>query len=88
MKRYPGSVAFSARTGDGLDDLLETLSTQLRAMQPVVELSIPYERGDALAAVHREGEVLVETHGESGTVVQARLAESSRAQFREFEVPA
>ncbi|HAS13614.1 MAG TPA: GTPase HflX, partial [Acidimicrobiaceae bacterium] len=71
VKRYPGSVAFSARTGEGVDELLAALSTHLRAMQPVVELSIPYERADALAAVHREGEVLVETHGDTGTVVQA-----------------
>ncbi len=86
VKRYPGSVAFSARTGEGVDELLAALSTHLRAMQPVVELSIPYERADALAAVHREGEVLVETHGDTGTVVQARLDDGSRAQFREFEV--
>ncbi len=85
-KRHPGSVAFSARTGAGIDELLESISTHLRAMQPVVELVIPYERGDLLAAVHREGEVLVETHGETGTTVQARLDPGSRAQFRAFEV--
>ena len=87
-KRYPGSIAFSARTGEGVDDLLDALSTHLRAMQPVVELHIPYERGDVLAAVHREGEVLVETHGDAGTVVQARLDAASRAQFVEFEAEA
>jgi GTPase len=85
-KRHPGSVAFSARTGEGVDELLEAIGSRLRAMQPVVELSIPYERADALAAVHREGEVLVETHGDTGTLVQARLDDGSRAQFREFEV--
>jgi len=88
VKRHPGSVAFSAKTGEGVDELLEAISARLRAMQPVVELSIPYERADALAAVHREGEVLVETHGDTGTLVQARLDEGSRAQFREFEVEA
>jgi GTP-binding protein HflX len=87
-KRYPGSIAFSARTGEGVDELLDALSTHLRAMQPVVELHIPYERGDVLAAVHREGEVLVETHGDQGTVVQARLDAASRAQFVEFEAGA
>ena len=63
-------------------------STRLRAMQPVVELSIPYDRGDVLAAVHREGEVLVETHGDRGTIVQARLDPASRGQFVDFEVEA
>jgi len=88
VARHPGSVAFSAATGDGVDDLLEAISARLRALQPVVELSIPYERADALAAVHREGEVLVETHGDTGTLVRARLDDGSRAQFREFEVEA
>ena len=41
VKRHPGSVAFSARTGAGVDELLETVSTHLRAMQPVVELVDP-----------------------------------------------
>lgn len=86
VRRHPGSVAFSARTGEGVDELLEALGTRLRAMQPVVELSIPYERGDVLAAVHREGEVLVETHGDAGTTVQARLDPASRSQFVDFEV--
>ncbi len=86
VRRYPGSVAFSARTGEGVDELLEALGSRLRAMQPVIELSIPYERGDVLAAVHREGEVLVETHGDAGTTVQARLDPASRGQFVEFEV--
>ena len=85
-KRHAGAVAFSARTGDGIDDLLEAVGAELRAQQPVVELQIPYERGDLLAAVHREGEVLVETHGETGTRVQARLDEVSRSMFRDHEV--
>ena len=85
-KRHPGSLAFSARTGEGVDELLEALGTHLRAMQPVVELRVPYDRGDVLAAVHREGEVLVETHGDSGTTVQARFDAASRAHFAEFEV--
>ena len=87
-KRYQGSVSVSARTGAGVDELLDLVSTHLRAMQPVVELQVPYDRGDVLAAVHREGEVLVETHGDASTTVQARLDEGSRAQFEEFETRA
>lgn len=83
-KRHPGSVAFSAVTGEGVDTLLETIGTQLRAMQPVVELLVPYDRGDVLAAIHREGEVLVESHLEQGTTVHARLDAASQAAFDEF----
>src|SRR5205823_7388178 len=54
---HPGSVALSARTGDGIDDLLAVLGDRLRAMDTIVELVVPYDRGDVVAAVHREGEV-------------------------------
>ena len=85
VKRHPGSVLLSAATGEGVDDLLQTIGTRLRAMQPVVELLVPYDRGDVLAAIHREGEVLVESHGEAGTTVQARLDDAARGAFHEFE---
>ena len=54
----PGSVAVSSLTGAGTDDLLRTLGDRLRTLTEVVELLIPYDRGDLVAAAHREGEVL------------------------------
>src|SRR3954464_7094493 len=55
-KLHPGSVAVSARTGAGVDLLLQTMADRLRALANVVELGIPYERGDVLAPAPREGE--------------------------------
>src|SRR4029079_1579989 len=40
------AVAVTARTGDGIDDFLATLADRLRTLTRVVELTIPYERGD------------------------------------------
>jgi GTP-binding protein HflX len=51
-----------------------------------VELLVPYERGDVVAALHREGEVLVEVHAEGGTRVRARLAADALTRFDEFVV--
>jgi GTP-binding protein HflX len=45
---------------------------------------VPYERGDVLAALHRDGEVLVEVHDEGGTRVRARLSNPVLARFRGF----
>ena len=61
-KLHPGSVAVSARTGAGVELLLQAIGDRLRALANVVELVIPYERGDVLAAVHREGEVVSTAH--------------------------
>src|SRR5207247_4443128 len=49
---HPGSIAISARTGDGIDGLLALIGDRLRAMDRVVELVVPYDRGDVVAAVH------------------------------------
>ena len=57
---------------------------QLRVADRVVELLVPFERGDVLAAVHREGEVVDEAHGEGATVVHVVLDEAGRARFRQF----
>jgi GTP-binding protein HflX len=83
---HPGSVAISAQTGAGIDELLRAMADRLRALDAVVELVVPYDRGDVLAAVHREGEVLVEAHEPDGTRLRARLDEAGRARFSEFAV--
>lgn len=84
--RYPGSVTISALTGEGVDGLLETIGDRLRALARVVELEVPYDRGDVLAAVHREGEVLVERHQDNFSQLRVRLDEAGAARFREWTV--
>jgi hypothetical protein len=39
----------------------------------VVELVVPWARGDILAAVHREGEVVGQTDGEDSATLQVVL---------------
>ncbi|WP_420621205.1 GTPase HflX [Candidatus Poriferisodalis sp.] len=84
LEHHEGSHAISANSGDGVEELLLAVGDRLRHLTEVTELRIPYSRGDALAAVHREGEVLTETHDDDGTVVHARLDEVSRSVFAEF----
>jgi GTPase len=85
LAAHPGSLAVSAATGSGVGELLEGLGRRLRQLARVVEYVVPYDRGDVLAALHREGEVLVEVHEDTGTRIRARLPEESVTRFREFE---
>jgi len=82
----PGSVMISAATGEGIDDLLRTVADRVRSLTAVVELLVPYERGDVMASLHREGEVVSTTHEEGGIRVRARLADASRGRLTEFVV--
>ena len=86
VDRHPGSVAVSALTGECVEHMLRIISDRLRALETVIELLVPYDRGDVLAAVHREGEVLVESHEDDATRVRARLDNAAAGRFREFMV--
>jgi GTP-binding protein HflX len=84
--KHPGSVVISGLTGAGIDDLLSAIGDRLRAAAKVVELLVPFSRGDVIAALHREGEVLDEEHEEGGTRVRVRVDSAGAARFPEFQV--
>ena len=81
-----GAVAFSAATGEGLNGLLLAIGDRMRALTTVIELLIPYDRGDIVATVHREGEVVSTSNEEVGMRIRARLADASAGRLSEFVV--
>lgn len=83
---HPRSVGVSAVTGAGIDHFLEELANRLRVISSRVELRVPYARGDVIAALHREGEVIEMTESDDGFIVQARLDESAAGRLSEFVV--
>ncbi len=84
MAAHEGSVMVSARTGQGIDNLLVAMGDRLRVGDRVVELDIPWARGDVLAAVHREGEIVGEVAGEQSTRIQVVLDDVGKSRFAEF----
>ena len=86
VHEHHGAVAFSAATGDGLNSLLLAIGDRMRALTTVIELLIPYDRGDIVATVHREGEVVSTSNEEVGMRIRARLADASAGRLSEFVV--
>ncbi len=84
IRHHEGSIAVSAASGQGVEELLALIAARLRIRANVVELVVPYDRGDVLAALHREGEVLVEVHTDEGTRVQVRLPASAQSRFAAY----
>jgi GTP-binding protein HflX len=84
QRAYPDAVVVSARSGEGIPALLARLADRLRALTRIVELHIPYERGDVLAALHRDGDVLVSVHDETGMRVRARLPDAVVGRFSDL----
>jgi GTP-binding protein HflX len=83
---HPGAVGVAAATGEGIDRLLDTIGDRLRSLASVVELLVPYERGDVLAQLHREGQVLSEMATDTGMRVRARLDRFGSGRLAEWLV--
>jgi GTP-binding protein HflX len=87
-RALPGAVWVSARTGEGIDELRRLVAERLPHPDVEVEVLVPYDRGDLVARVHRDGEVLAERHDEGGTHLTARVDGSLAAALASYVAPA
>ncbi len=76
------AVAVSARTGEGIDELIERIGLRLPDERVTVTARVPYARQDMVALTHRRGEVHKKTHDEQGTELVATLDEDAARQLR------
>ena len=80
--RREGALVIAAAEGTGLEDLKERLDREIAAHLTLEEFRIPYERGDLLARLHREGSVLESEADETGTRVAALVSPKLAGQIR------
>jgi 50S ribosomal subunit-associated GTPase HflX len=66
--REPHSVVVSARTGEGIDDALRTVESELPRPQVEFDVLLPYERGDLINRIHQEAESGSMEHTGDGTI--------------------
>ncbi len=82
LRREPDAVTISARSGAGLDALVDRISAALPRPREVVDVVVPYGRGDLVSRAHSEGEIQSETHTGEGTVLRARVDPDLAAELR------
>ncbi|MFD7629928.1 GTPase HflX [Streptomyces sp. NPDC059851] len=81
------SIAVSARTGHGIEELLRLIDAELPRPAVEVEALVPYTHGSLVAKAHAEGEVISEEHTAEGTLIKVRVHEQLAAELSPF-VPA
>jgi GTP-binding protein HflX len=86
LRREPNAIAVSARTGAGLEELLDRVALALPRPDVTVEVLVPYRRGDLVNRVHTEGEVLAEEHSGEGTRLKARVGPALAAELSGYPV--
>jgi GTP-binding protein HflX len=78
----PDGIAISVTSGEGVNNLLAVIGDRLRALNRVEVFRVPFDRGDILAEIHREAEVLSEENQEDGIEVRVRADDAARALLR------
>ena len=82
----PQAIFVSARSGEGITEVLRVLETMLPRPEIRLELLIPYDRGDLIPILHEQGKVLALDYSETGTQVTALVSPGIEAQFTPFVV--
>ncbi|AVH95095.1 MULTISPECIES: GTPase HflX [Streptomyces] len=81
------SIAVSARSGQGIEELLALIDAELPRPKVEIEALVPYTQGGLVSRVHAEGELESEEHTPEGTLLKARVHEELAALLAPF-VPA
>ena len=84
LGKEPHAVVVSAHTGEGFDELLSAIESDLPQPSAKVDVVLPYSRGDLLNQIHTHGEIEVIEHLGEGTHVVARVSEELANQLQTF----
>jgi GTP-binding protein HflX len=83
-RQFRDAAIVSARTGQGVDALLERVEALLVPTRRIVEALVPYDRADLVALAHREGEVHKEEHRPEGTWLVASVDRVGGSALRPY----
>jgi len=81
LEEFPGSIAISALTGDGIDDLLAHVAQSVEEQMEWLDVVVPYDRGELVSLFHQSGLVRSEEHTGTGTHITGRMPRDLAGQF-------
>ena len=80
----PDAIFASARTGEGIADVLAAISRMLPDPAVEIDLLVPYDRGEVVSTLHETGRVLSIDYLEDGTRIRALASPELAAQLARF----
>jgi GTPase len=83
---WPDSVAISATTGQGIDDLLLAIRSQVQSLLGSVKALVPYSEPNLVQDCYDFGRVLKVEYREDGIYVEAELVAELREKLSRFAV--
>jgi GTP-binding protein HflX len=86
VEHFPQAVAISARTGEGISELLERIHNSLYETLSPILVRLPYQQGQLISLFHELGQVERLEHGRKGVLIQGRIPGRLIAQFKPWQV--
>jgi GTP-binding protein HflX len=86
LDRFPSAVGVSAKTGDGIPELLAELGGLLRPVREFVELRVPHEASAVIARLHAMAQVVERNYDGETACFKARIPPHLHREFSEFIV--
>ncbi len=83
-ERFPNAVAVSAKTGEGIPELLAEIGTALRPIREFVELKIPHDLPQVMARLHEVAQVIERDYKGKAARFKARIPPHLRREFEPF----
>jgi GTP-binding protein HflX len=74
----------SAKTGQGIEELLILIEATMVGLLQPIEVHIPYDRGDLISLFHERGQVDDEKHTNTGVHLHGRLPKRLLPPFEPF----
>ena len=81
---YPDAIAISAKTGEGMEELIAQLAQQTTAVMNQMQVLIPHTRYDIMKIIRRQCSVDSEKYAEEGVFMQLRVPENCQKALAEF----
>jgi GTP-binding protein HflX len=80
----PSSVYISAKTGDGIPQLMELLSRTMRSLLARLSLRLPYDRSDLLSVCYDNGRVISVEYTPEAILVEAEISNEISGRFQKY----
>lgn len=81
LKGLPHSVGISALTGEGINQLLETIRTALYESYDDLSIFLPYQQGHLIALFHEHGHIESIEYKRNGVLIHGRIPGRFLAKF-------
>ncbi len=80
----PGSLLVSARTGEGIEELLAEIARRIPSPDVRLRALVPYDKGALISKIHLHGKLLSSEHLETGTMIEAMVKPDLAAELQPY----